>query len=161
KNLLNQLNLVENNAVFFRNKEDGEVFNLFPSDIRKKLDILNPDAFYVFNNQPLILFFDFTSISNEYRENEIHKQVWSYDNCPIIFIIKGKEIKVYNALNYIKKDNSLEEIILTKKDIEDKFSFWNLQSGRTFEWFYDKYKKTVQKKRVNQQLFENIKQTIL
>ena len=113
KNLLNQLNLVENNAVFFRNKEDGEVFNLFPSDIRKKLDILNPDAFYVFNNQPLILFFDFTLITNEFRENEIHKQVWSFDNAPIIFIIKGSEIKIYNALNYIKKENSLEEIILS------------------------------------------------
>lgn len=161
KNLLNQLNLVENNAVFFRNKEDGEVFNLFPSDIRKKLDILNPDAFYVFNNQPLILFFDFTLITNEFRENEIHKQVWSFDNAPIIFIIKGSEIKIYNALNYIKKENSLEEIILSKNEIRDKFSFWNLQSGNTFEWFYDKYKKTVLKKRVNQQLFENIKQTIL
>lgn len=161
KNLLNQLNLVENNAAFFRNKEDGEVFNLFPSDIRKKLDVLNPDAFYVFNNQPLILFFDFTLINNKDKENEIHKQVWSFDNSPIIFIIKGSEIKVYNALNYSKKENSLEEINLSKKEIEDKFSFWNLQSGKTFEWFYDKYKKTVLKKRVNQQLFENIKRTIL
>lgn len=148
-------------TVFYRNKEEGEVFNGFSSDIRKKLDILNPDAFYVFNNQPLILFFDFTSINNKNNENEIHKQVWSFDNSPIIFIIKEVEIKVYNALNYSKKDNSLEEIILSKKDIADKFSFWNLQSGKTFEWFYDKYKKTVLKKRVNQQLFENIKQTIL
>ncbi|MGV0938803.1 DNA methyltransferase [Empedobacter falsenii] len=148
-------------TVFFRNKEDGEVFNLFPSDISKKLDVLNPDAFYVFDNQPLILFFDFTLINNKDKENEIHKQVWSFDNSPIIFIIKGSEIKVYNALNYSKKENSLEEINLSKKDIEDKFSFWNLQSGKTFEWFYDKYKKTVLKKRVNQQLFENIKRTIL
>ena len=157
--LLITLGLEKN--VFYRNKEEGEVFNGFSSDIRKKLDILHPDAFYVFNNQPLILFFDFTSINNRNDENEIHKRVWSFNNSPIIFIIKEGEIKVYNALNYSKNDNSLEEIILTNKDIEDKFSFWNLQSGNTFEWFYDRYKKTVLKKRVNQQLFENIKQTIL
>src|SRR5690606_23234792 len=92
--------------------------------------------------------------------NEIHKQVWSFDNSPIIFVIKDSEIKVYNALNYSKKEKSLEEIKLSKDEIEDKFSFWNLQSGTSFEWFYEKHKKTVLKKRVNQQLFENIKQTI-
>lgn len=160
KNLLNQLDLIENKAVFFRDKEDGEIFSGFSSDISKKLELIKPDAFYVFNNQPFILFFDLTSINDKERENEIHKQVWSFDNSPIIFVIKDSEIKVYNALNYSKKEKSLEEIKLSKDEIEDKFSFWNLQSGTSFEWFYEKHKKTVLKKRVNQQLFENIKQTI-
>jgi hypothetical protein len=160
KNLLNQLDLIENDAVFFRNKEDGEVFSGFSSDINKKLDIIKPDAFYVFNNQPFILFFDLTSIDNKQKENEIHKQVWSFDNSPIVFVIKDTEIKVYNALSYSKKENSLEQIKLSEEEIEDRFSFWNLQSGTSFEWFYEKHKKTILKKRVNQQLFENIKQTI-
>jgi hypothetical protein len=161
KNLLNQLDLIENKAVFFRNKEDGSVFADFSTDITKKLDEIKPDAFYVFNKQPLILFFDLSASTNLDRENEIYRQVWSFDNSPVIFIIKENEIEVYNALNFIKENGKLEKLNLTNKEIKDKFSFWNLQSGATFEWFYQKHKNTVLKKRVNQRLFENIKQTIL
>lgn len=160
KNILNQLDLTENDAVFFRNKEDGEVFHGFSSDINKKLEDIKPDAFYVFNNQPFVLFFDLTSNTDLEKENEIHKKVWSFDNAPIIFVIKDSEVKVYNALNF-EKHKGLEEIKLSEKERIKKFSFWNLQSGEAFEWFYEKYKKTVLKKRVNQQLFENIKQTII
>lgn len=160
KNLLNQLDLIENNAVFFRNKEDGDVFDGFSSDINKKLEDIKPDAFYVFNKQPFVLFFDLTSNTDLEKENEIHKKVWSFDSAPIIFVIKETEAKVYNALNF-EKHKGLEEIKLSERERNKKFSFWNLQSGDAFEWFYEKHKKTVLKKRVNQQLFENIKQTII
>lgn len=160
KNILNQLDLIENKAVFFRNKEDGEVFNGFSSEINKKLEEIKPNAFYVFNKQPFILFFDLTSNTDLEKEKEIHKKVWSFDNSPIIFVIKDDEIKVYNALNF-EKHNGLEEIKLSEEQRKKRFSFWNLQSGEAFEWFYEKHKKTVLKKRVNQQLFDNIKQTII
>lgn len=160
KNILNQLDLIENDAVFFRNKEDGAIFDGFSSDINKKLEDIKPDAFYVFNNQPFVLFFDLTSNTDLEKENEIHKKVWSFDNAPIIFVIKDTEVKVYNALNF-EKHKGLEEIILSEKERNKKFSFWNLQSGEAFEWFYEKHKKTILKKRVNQQLFDNIKQTII
>ncbi|MBA0884593.1 Eco57I restriction-modification methylase domain-containing protein [Flavobacterium undicola] len=160
KNILNQLDLIENKAVFFRDKEEGGIFNSFSSDVNKKLEDIKPDAFYVFNNQPFVLFFDLTSNSDINRESEIHKKVWSFDNSPIIFVINDTEVKVYNALNF-EKHKGLEEIELSEKERNKRFSFWNLQSGEAFEWFYEKHKKTVLKKRVNQQLFENIKQTIL
>jgi hypothetical protein len=158
--VLNQLDLIDNNAVFFRNKEDGQVFDGFSSDINKKLEDIKPDAFYVFNKQPFILFFDLTSNIDLEKENEIHKKVWSFDNSPIIFVIKDADVKVYNALNF-EKHKGLEEIKLSEEQRNKKFSFWNLQSGEAFEWFYEKHKSTVLKKRVNQQLFLNIKQTIL
>ncbi len=161
KTLLNQLNLIENDAVFFRDKEDRVTFDGFSTDINKKLDTIKPDAFFVFNKQPLVLFFDLTSENiGKKNEIEIHKQVWSFDNSPVIFIIKDADIKVYNAFNFTK-NKGLEEIELSEEERNKQFSFWNLQSGATFEWFYEKHKKTVTKKRVNQQLFENIKQTIL
>ena len=160
KIVLDQLDLIENKAVFFRNKDDGEVFDGFSSDTNKKLDVIKPDAFYVFNKQPFVLFFDLTSNIDVEKETEIHKKVWSFDNSPIIFVIKDTDVSVYNALNF-EKDKGLEIIKLTEKERNKKFSFWNLQSGEAFEWFYEKHKKTVLKKRVNQQLFENIKQTIL
>ena len=102
KYILNQLDLIENKAVFFRNKEKGEVFNGFSADINKKLEEIEPDAFYVFNKQPFILFFDLTSNTDLLKENEIHKKVWSFDNSPIIFVIKNDQVKVYNALNFEK-----------------------------------------------------------
>lgn len=160
KNILNQLDLIENKAVFFRDKEKGEVFDGFSSDINKKLEDIEPDAFYVFNKQPFILFFDLSSNTDLDKENEIHKKVWSFDNSPIIFVIKDSDIKVYNALNF-EKHKGLEEIKLSEEQRNKKFSFWYLQSGEAFEWFYEKHKKTVLKKRVNQQLFLNIKQTII
>lgn len=160
KNILNQLDLIENKAIFFRNKEDGDVFQKFSSDINKKLEEIKPDAFFVFNKQPLLLFFDLTSFNDDKTEKEIHKKVWSFDNSPIIFVIKNKDVKVYNALNF-EKHTGLEEIQLSEKERNKKFSFWNLQSGEALDWFYEKHKKTILKKRVNQQLFENIKQTII
>lgn len=160
KNLLNQLDLIDNKAVFFRDKEDGEVFSGFSSDIDKKLQEIEPDAFYVFNRQPFILFFDLTGNTDLQKETEIHKKVWSFDNSPIIFVIKDSEVKVYNALNF-EKHKGLEEIKLSEEERNAKFSFWNLQSGEAFEWFYEKHKKTILRKRVNQQLFDNIKQTII
>jgi hypothetical protein len=160
KNILNQLDLIENKAVFFRDKEKGEVFDGFSSDINKKLEDIEPDAFYVFDKQPFILFFDLSSNTDLDKENEIHKKVWSFDNSPIIFVIKDAEVKVYNALNF-EKHKGLEEIKLSEEQRNNRFSFWNLQSGEAFEWFYEKHKKTVLKKRVNQQLFINIKQTII
>lgn len=161
KNLLNQLNLIENKAVFFREEEDGEGFNGFSTDLNKKLELIKPDAFYVFNKQPFILFFDLTSNVDTGRESEIHKQVWSFDNSPIVFVIKNSEVKVYNALSYSKKEESLDEIKLSQDEIEDKFSFWNLQSGTTWKWlqedYYENNKKKNFRKRVNEKLFQNIK----
>ena len=161
-NLLNQLDLIENKAVFFRDEVDGEIFSRFSSDINKKLELIKPDAYYVFNNQPFILFFDLTSIKSIERETEIHKQVWSFDNSPIVFVIKDTDVKIYNALSYSKKEKSLDEIKLSQDEIEDKFSFWNLQSGTTWKWLQDDYyennKKKDFRKRVNEKLFQNIKE---
>lgn len=160
KILLNQLDLIENDAVYFRKEEDGAIFDGFSSDIFKKIQDIQPDAYYVFNKQPFVLFFDLTTATDSEKENEIHKKVWSFDHAPIIFVINDAKVKVYNALHF-EKHKGLEEIILSKEERNKRFSFWNLQSGAAFEWFYEKHKKTVLKKRVNQQLFENIKQTIL
>ncbi|WP_430409262.1 Eco57I restriction-modification methylase domain-containing protein [Kordia sp.] len=155
---LKQLDILD--AVFF--EENGKVYNGFISEVQKKIEIIKPNAYYVFNKQPLILFFDLTDETDKNREKEIHKQVWSFDNSPVIFVIKEKEIKVYNALNYSKKEESLEEIELTEKERNSKFSFWELQSGHTWKWLQSEYfenrSKKQKRKRVNEQLFQNIKE---
>lgn len=147
-------------VVFFKD-EEGVYSSVLHFDTQNKLKLINPDAIYIFNNQPLILFFDLTDNTDSKREDDIHKKVWSFDNSPIAFVIKDDEIKIYNALNYIKNDNRLEAIDLTDDEIIDKFSFWSLQSNNIWQWFQKEYienaRKKDTKKRVNERLFQNIK----
>jgi len=163
---LNQLQL-ENKVVF--GDKDGHNYCIdlkdknegFHKDIQQRIEAIEPDAVYFFNSQPLILFFDLTEHNRDL--NELYKKVWSFDNTSIIFIIEKTEIKVYNALNYIKdkKQNSLEEITLSQQEIERLFNLWELESGQTWEWFQEKYidgkRGRNQKQRVNERLFSNIK----
>lgn len=164
KNILSQLDLIENDAVFYRDNRDGKDYFGFDSDTQKKLDVIKPNAYYVFNRKPFILFFDLSDDQDKIKESLIHRQVWSFDNSPIIFVIKELEIKVFNALSYTKQkdgEGTLQEILLSDEELKDKFSFWNLQSGLTWDWFQSEYlnqKKKERKKRVNERLFQNIKE---
>lgn len=164
KKFLNRLGLEK--TVLYIDKDNGGYSFDFHIDTKNKLSTIKPDAVYVFNKQPFILFFDLTDVTNPKNENEIHKKVWSFDNSPIIFIIKSTEIQIFNALNYIKDKNGnegkLEELNLTEEERDNRFSFWNLQSGETWKWFQNDYlentKKKETRKRVNERLFQNIKE---
>ena len=170
-NLLIQLRLNDTGTVFFK-KEDKFVNALHidnPQEIelhfdtQKKLELIKPDAIYVFNKQPFILFFDLTDEKDKEREDDIHKKVWSFDNSPVIFVITSTDISVYNAFNYVKDDKKLEKIdITTDEERNELFSFWNLQSGETWKRLQEKSlnntKKKETHKRVNDKLFQNIKE---
>lgn len=146
--------------VSFKNKE-GKYSSCLHIDLHNKLALINPDAIYLFNNQPLILFFDLSDNTNTIREEEIHKKIWSFDNSPIAFIVKNDEIKIYNALNYLKEEKQLEELQLDNETIIERFSFWNIQSSKFWKWFQEEYiennRKKETKKRANERLFQNIK----
>ncbi|MDR2651621.1 MAG: hypothetical protein LBC68_04830 [Prevotellaceae bacterium] len=159
-NLLIQLELKNSGTIFFKNEENSFDINLL-SDMQTKLRLIQPDAIYIFNNHPFILFFDLTEEKDLEKESNIHKKAWSFDNSPIVIIIKDNDIQIYNALNYIKENNRLEKINLSGDERNQKFSFWNLQSGVTWQWFQDEYlnnnRRKETKKRVNEKLFQNIK----
>lgn len=153
------MQLVEKESVFLFKENREDLFSIISKETSKKLEIIEPDAIYVFNKQPYILFFDLTKSENQKRIKEIHKQVWSFDQSPLVIFVKENTEEYYNAFDFDKKTGKLSEIL--DKSIEAKCNFWNLQSGETLDWFYSKYKSSIKQKRVNQQLFENIKQTIL
>lgn len=159
-NLLNELELLSNEAVFFF--DEREKWNyLVSSETKKKIEKIRPTAFYIFNKIPYILFFDLTNLKDLEKEQTIHKQVWSFDQAQLAFVIKNNEIKIYNAFAYEKKIKSLIEIELKKgQSIRDVFSFWKLQSGFTWKWLQDHCKRKKQNERitrVHQKLFDNIK----
>lgn len=157
--VLKSLNLDQ--SVVFRDRSDNSYHAQFHKDIQQKIESILPDAVYIFNSQPLILFFDVTEENREL--NDLYKKVWSFDNTSIIFIIKDSGVEIFNALNYIKdkKQNTLEKIDLSDKEIKRLFNLWELESGKTWNWFQKKYidnqRGKNQKKRVNERLFSNIK----
>lgn len=163
-NTLSKLQLKDKVVFGNRDKYDyyidlSKTIKGFHKDIKQRLESIEPDAVYFFNAQPLILFFD---ISQNKRDlGELYKKVWSFDNTSVIFIIQETEIKVFNALNYLKKQKSLEKITLSEQEIEKLFNLWELESGNTWKWFQNNYLKTKNKKdyqkRVNKKLFSNIK----
>lgn len=158
--LLDELDLLRNEAVFFLEDENWK--SLVSAETRKKLEKINPTAIYVFDGNPYILFFDLTENIDAELEKTIHKQVWSFDQAPLAFIVKPSDVKIYNAFAYEKKrkESGLQEIYLDKEERNKQFSFWNLQSGKAWKWLQESYKSKGQderSKRVHQKLFDNIK----
>ncbi len=159
KKLLKSLDL--DKSVVFKDKNDSSYNAQFHKDIQQKIESILPDAVYIFNTQPLILFFDLTEQDRDL--SDLYKKVWSFDNTSIIFIIKKTDIEVFNALHFIKdqKQNTLEKIDISIDEIERLFNFWELESGNTWDWFQKEYiekqRGKTHKKRVNERLFSNIK----
>jgi len=159
--LLDSLKLSNTDTVFFYdNKKEWK--SILSIDTAKKLDKIKPTAFYIFNGQPFILFFNLTGLLyNKQIEDDIHKKAWSFDQSPIIFIIKDSDIEIYNAFSYEKrkdKDGRLQKINVSADERNKQFSFWNLQSGYAWNWVNTNfYKNKIKQKRVSQKLFDNIK----
>lgn len=135
---------------------------VFSVDLSGKLAAIAPDAVYHFNKQPLILFFDFSdqNLSGvSKRKDEMFRQVWCLDRSPIVFIVNKESIELYNAFKYLRtaRSGELEAINLSPDIIEKNFSFWELESGKTWEWIEQSvYKGRIEKSRINRVLFDNI-----
>lgn len=162
KDICDKLQLKEGYGFFslfddkWKGQKGGALSQQVEEIIEKKL---KPTAIFVSQKVPLILFFDFTKHLDKQREKELHKQLWSFDGTPLVFIIKPNDIEIYNAFKYEREQEKLAKIeIQDEKELIDNFSFWKLQSGQTWkekqiEKFYTKQKK----ERVHQRLFDNIK----
>lgn len=130
------------------NEKDWE--NLFPVKINQTLRLLQPHAFFVFNNEPIILFFD-DSVNN----SETHTACWNFNVTPIIFFVSKTDVKIHNAFeitNTAYGKPLLQELTESKNDTN--FSYWNLVSGQTFEIYQKQFEG---KNRVDKKLLANIK----
>lgn len=154
--LLERLGLIPDQVVFFTDVP-SKFAPKFSIEIEKRLQLIKPDAYYAFNNQPYILFFDLTDETDSYREEDIHKKVWSLDYVPIIFVIRKGDIEIFNAFHFEKNKDRLERMNISEDQMQEHFSFWNIQSGGIWQWLQNEtYRDSIYKKRVNQRLFDNI-----
>ncbi len=152
KKVLNKQGLEQDRGLFLYDKEQWE--SKFSYSIETALKNINPDAFFYSStetsekystNYPFILFFDNPAPD---KEEKIFKQVWNFNQAPIIFIIKPKEILIYNGVIFDKKDSTLrllEKFEDFREQGLEQFSFWNIQSGQLWK----KYENEFNDKRKN------------
>ena len=131
---------------YFTNKDliNKDIFN---SHWRKIFSIVKPDALYMVDHTPLILFFDDVKMVD-------FKAIWN-TQIPFVFVLKEDTIYVYNGKKWIKDKKALEQ--LEKKALKDiesiKFSYWGLNDER----FLNKYTRELSDNQLDESLLQNIR----
>jgi hypothetical protein len=146
--LFDSLALSESNGLYITSSKRHEVEGIFSKKVEQNIDLINPYAFFIFNKEPLILFFDETQ-----NNTRTHQLCWNFNVTPIIFFVSETDINIYNGfeLDNAKTNNPLLKKIASAEQ-KSSFSFWHITSGQTFEEY------TLNtKKRVDKQLLANIK----
>jgi hypothetical protein len=122
----------------------------FPNRVKRLIERkIEPDAFFCFDNKPLILFF-----LNPSHKTELHKAIWNFNECPIVIILDNYEVEIFNGFNYLKEKQALEKIGGNEK-LND-FKYFELVTGRTWEQYREQLD---YKNRVDYHLLSNIKAT--
>lgn len=144
--IFRKLGFTHGNGLFYLSDDDWK--GRLPKRLEEGLiKTIKPDAFFLFNNEPFILFF-----SNPSSPAEIFKNCWNFNQSPVIFIIYPNQIEIFNGFSFIKEGvNKLKELA-TEDDLND-FSYFNVISGRTWE----KYRQELTyKRRVDETLLKNL-----
>ena len=138
-----------------------EKFNPLSYFDKEQLNHLKPDAIFLLENRPFILFYDLVVEGNSDERLHIAKHhTWVYDSAPIVIIITNKGVEVLNAFSYNREDG-IEGKIWNTEEIEEQFSYFALMSGQGWrKWQYTHYEKLNKKKqsgRFNITLLNNIR----
>ncbi len=148
--LFDSLSLSESNGLCITKSVRWE--GLFSKKVEQTLQVINPYAFFVFNNEPLILFFE-----ESQNKSEVHKLCWNFNVTPIIFFVSDTDIAIYNGFE-LENANSVNPLLKKIANGEQKkaFSFWNIVSGNTFQEYQNEL---TTENRVDKKLLSNIKAT--
>ena len=122
----------------------------FPSRIYRLLetnDLLKDiDAFFCFDNKPLILFFD------EPKDKQaLHRAIWNFNESPIVIIVENNAVEIYNGFSFNKTNKLLNHI--GGNDDLDNFKYFQLVTGKTWEIYQTEIS---HRNRVDYKLLENI-----
>ncbi|MBS1666297.1 MAG: N-6 DNA methylase [Bacteroidetes bacterium] len=147
-NLFVTLGLDRSNGLFITQEGLWKNETGFPNRVKRLIERkIRPDAFFCFDNKPLILFFE-----NPINKDELHKAIWNFNECPIAIITNGHSIEIFNGFNYLKEKASLQKIGGSGKLTD--FSYFELVTGRTWEQYNEHL---GYKNRIDYHLLENIK----
>lgn len=146
--IFEDLGLNKNNGLFITKENLWEKDISFPNRVKRLINRkIEPDAFFCFDNKPLILFFN-----NPKDKKKLHEAIWNFNECPIAIIIEKDIVEIFNGFRYLKDERSLEKI--GDRDKLNDFKYFELVTGRTWER-YEEY--LNYKNRVDYHLLQNIK----
>lgn len=145
--IFTKLGLSTDNGLFFTDDNSWKTETAFPNRINRLIEKkIRPQAFFCFDNKPLILFF-----SNPANKSELYKAIWNFNESPIAIIIDNNNVEIFNGFNYIKESAALQKLGGIEK-LND-FSYFELVTGRTWEQYQDSL---YFKNRVDYHLLQNI-----
>jgi hypothetical protein len=176
----NKLGLSPKNGLFIRryiNTSDNSIqkhyegdFSVYKPDFKVEyaLKKLEPHSFFVFNNEPLLLFFDAFDLQDSDHKRfaqTLSEKIWNFNKAAIAFVNFKTELVVYNGFQFDKNSNLLKvletiNIVTESSEKNDeleklqKFSYWQIVSESLWQSGIDDFKK---KTRVDAKLLENIK----
>jgi hypothetical protein len=150
KNLLdifNKLNINKENGLFIISEYLWKEECQFSSRIVRLIgNKLQPDAFFVFDNKPLILFYE-----NPQNTKDIHKALWNFNESPIVIFAYDAKIEIFNGFNYITEKSEL--LFIGNEECLNDFSYFEIVSGKTWEKYQSEL---LYENRVDFQLLKNI-----
>ena len=127
--LFDRLNINPDNGLILLDNDLWDSNLNLPSRIRRLLkNTIKPNALFCLDNKPLILFFE-----NPKDKRELHKQVWNFNESPIVIIIEKGGVEIFNGFEYKKELESLA-IIGNEKQLTD-FSYFELVTGKSWELY--------------------------
>ena len=115
----------------------------------EKNDLLSTlDAFFCFDNKPLILFFN---LEDKGKKLALHKAIWNFNESPIAIIVENNAVEIFNGFS-IDENTKLLKSLGTADKLND-FTYFELVTGKTWEKYQDDLS---HKNRVDYKLLENI-----
>jgi len=150
KNLLDifkKLSINRENGLFITSENLWKEECQFSSRIERLIgNKLKPDAFFNFDNKPLILFYD-----NPKNTENIHKALWNFNESPIVIFAFDGKIEVFNGFTYLIEKSTLQ--FIGNEDCLGDFNYFEIVSGNTWE----KYQENLRyESRVDYRLLKNI-----
>src|SRR5690606_26819682 len=148
KSVFSRLGINESNGLYITKEDVWKKELSLPSRVQRLLENeLQPDAFFVFDQKPLVLFFDSPA-----EPKNIHRAIWNFNESPVAVIANDYDIEIFNGFNLNKRTELLESF--GKSESLDDFSYFQLVTGKTWE---QHEKQLSYENRVDYLLLKNIK----
>lgn len=104
------------------------------------------DAFFCFDNKPLILFF-----KDPQDKKALHQAIWNFNESPIAIIVENNVVEIFNGFAIDENKQLLKK--LGGNETLNDFTYFELVTGKTWEKYNDDIN---HKNRVDYRLLENI-----
>lgn len=145
-----KLGLNSDNGLYLTNENVWKTETSFPNRVKRLIERkIEPDAFFVFDNKPMILFFE-----NREDKSKLHEAIWNFNECPIAIIVEEGEVEIFNGFSIDENTQLLKS--LGKENKLSNFSYFELVTGKTWE---QNQKEFAYSHRVDYKLLKNIEAT--